>query len=126
MAVTPKFLFEENRGTLKAIDPVTAEVKWSHDFKIPNWSGTVVTAGNVVFTGALTGEFLAYDAVSGRKLWQFQTGSGIIGQPVTWEHNGKQYVTVTSGIGGVYALRVGDERLNSVPAGGSVWTFALP
>ena len=126
VAVKPQFRFPDKaRGILKAIDPVTAEVKWSHDFEIPNWSGTMVTAGNVMFTGALTGEFLAYDATSGKKLWQFQTSSGIVGQPITWERNGKQYVTVTSGIGGVYALRAGDERLSSVPAGGSLWTFSL-
>jgi len=72
----------------------------------------------------MSGEFMALDADNGKKLWQFQTGSGIIGQPVTWEHEGRQYVTVVSGVGGVYAL-IGDERLAKVPAGGSVWTFAL-
>ena len=46
-------------------------------------------------------------------LWSFQTPSGIIGQPVTWERNGKQYVTVLSGIGGVYALRAGDPALRT-------------
>ncbi len=125
VAVVPKFMFPENRGTLRAIDPMTGKAKWGVDFKIPNWAGTMVTGGNLVFTGALTGEFLAFDATDGKKLWQFQTGSGIIGQPITWEHKGKQYITVASGIGGVYALRVGDERLANVPAGGSVWTFAL-
>jgi alcohol dehydrogenase (cytochrome c) len=123
--VAPKWNFPENRGTLKAIDPVTGKAKWAQDFKIPNWAGTMVTAGNVMFTGAQTGEFLAYDATTGKKLWQFQTGSGIVGQPITWEKDGKQYVTVASGLGGVYALRIGDERLANVPAGGSVWTFAL-
>ena len=85
----------------------------------------MVTAGNVMFTGAQTGEFLAYDATTGKKLWQFQTGSGVVGQPITWEKDGKQYVTVASGIGGVYSLRIGDERLANVPAGGALWTFAL-
>jgi alcohol dehydrogenase (cytochrome c) len=45
--------------------------------------------------------------------------------PVTWEHDGKQYVTVTSGVGGVYPLFSGDPRLATVPPGSSVWTFAL-
>ena len=57
-------------------------------------------------------------------VWQFQTGSGIIALPITWEHKGKQYVTVLSGAGGVWTL-LGDERMAQVPAGGSVWTFAL-
>jgi alcohol dehydrogenase (cytochrome c) len=83
------------------------------------------TAGGVVFTGKLTGEFEAFDADTGEKLWQFQTGSGIEGQPVTWQQDGVQYVAVSSGIGGVYAIFSGDERLAGVPAGGSLWVFAL-
>ena len=113
------------RGYLKAIDPMTGQAKWQTGFKSPNYSGTLVTAGGLVFTGELTGEFIAVDAESGKILWQFQTPSGIIGQPVTWERNGVQYVTVTSGIGGVYALRAGDPNLANVPAGASIWTFAL-
>ena len=73
-----------------------------------------------------TGEFEARDATNGRLLWSFQTPSGILSQPVTWEYKGKQYVTVLSGIGGVYALRAGDPNLAKVPAGASMWTFALP
>ena len=113
------------RGSLQAIDPMTGKAKWEMPWEeMPSLSGTLTTAGGLVFTGAMSGEFMALDADNGKKLWQFQTGSGIIGQPVTWEHKGRQYVTVVSGVGGVYAL-IGDERLASVPAGGSVWTFAL-
>ncbi len=83
------------------------------------------TAGGVVFAGRLTGEFEAFDAKIGKKLWQFKTGSGIEGQPVTWQQDGVQYVAVTSGIGGVYSLFSGDERLGAVPPGGSLWVFAL-
>jgi len=113
------------RGSLQAIDPMTGKAKWEMPWEeMPSLSGTLTTAGGLVFTGAMSGEFMALDADNGKKLWQFQTGSGIIGQPVTWEHEGRQYVTVVSGVGGVYAL-IGDERLAKVPAGGSVWTFAL-
>ena len=59
----------------------------------------------------LTGEFIAVDADTGKIVWQFQTPSGIVGQPITWEKDGKQYVTVTSGIGGVYALKMGDPNV---------------
>lgn len=112
-------------GSLQAIDPLTGKAKWEMPWEeMPSLSGTLTTAGGLVFTGAMAGEFMALDANTGKKLWQFQTGSGIIGQPITWEHNGRQYVTVLSGVGGVYAL-IGDERLAKVPAGGSVWTFAL-
>jgi alcohol dehydrogenase (cytochrome c) len=112
------------RGFLKAIDPLTGQAKWQTGFKSPNWAGTLVTAGGLVFTGQLTGEFIAVDADSGQVLWQFQTPSGIIGQPVTWDKDGTQYVTVTSGIGGTYA-RGPDPNLAHVPKGGSLWTFKL-
>jgi alcohol dehydrogenase (cytochrome c) len=116
---------DEPHGYLSAIDPMTGKSKWQMPWdSVPSMAGTLSTAGGLVFTGAATGAFMAVDAATGRKLWQFQTGSGIIGLPVTWERNGKQYVTITSGIGGVWAL-LGDERFAKVPAGGSIWTFAL-
>jgi alcohol dehydrogenase (cytochrome c) len=114
-----------HRGFLKAIDPLTGKSKWELGFKSPNWSGTLVTAGGLVFTGTLTGEFIAVDADAGKIVWQFQTPSGIIGQPVTWERTGRQYVTVTSGTGGVYVLKTPDPNLAHTPPGGSLWTFKL-
>jgi alcohol dehydrogenase (cytochrome c) len=116
---------EGPRGYLSAIDPLTGKTKWQQPSDIPRFSGVLSTAGGVVFSGQLTGEFQAFDADTGDKLWQFQTGSGIEGQPVTWQQDGVQYVTVASGIGGVYSIFAGDERLKNVPAGGSLWTFAL-
>jgi alcohol dehydrogenase (cytochrome c) len=113
------------RGFLKAVDPMTGKAKWEVPYKSPNYSSTMVTASNLVFTGVMTGEFQALDADTGKVLWSFQTPSGIVGQPITWERDGKQYVTVLSGIGGVYALRAGDPNLVNVPAGASLWTFGL-
>jgi alcohol dehydrogenase (cytochrome c) len=113
------------RGYLKAIDPLTGKAKWQEGSDLPRFSGVLSTAGGVVFSGRLTGEFEAFDSDTGKKLWQFKTGSGIEGQPITWEQNGVQYVAVSSGIGGVYSLYSGDERLKSIPAGGSLWVFAL-
>ncbi|MEY3265474.1 MAG: hypothetical protein RL717_2951 [Pseudomonadota bacterium] len=122
------FTYDANqpRGHLKALDPLTAKEKWSVPLPIPHFAGVMATKGGLVFTGSMTGEFIAYDDQSGKKLWDFQTGSGIVSMPITWEKNGRQYVTVTSGTGGVYALYSGDERLKSVPTGSSIWTFALP
>jgi alcohol dehydrogenase (cytochrome c) len=114
-----------NRGSLAAIDPLTGKRVWDVPTKIPFWAGVLSTAGDLVFTGAQTGEFLAYDANNGKKLWQFQTGSGIPGLPITWSHKGVQYVTVTSGSATLYGALGGDPGLAQVPAGGSVWTFAL-
>ena len=113
------------RGHLKAIDPMTGKAKWEAPSDIPRFSGVLSTGGGVVFSGQLTGEFEAFDADTGKKLWQFQTGSGIEGQPVTWQQDGVQYVAVTSGYGGVYSLFSGDERLAKVPPGGSLWVFAV-
>jgi alcohol dehydrogenase (cytochrome c) len=123
--ITPIFNADGMRGHMRAIDPMTGQSKWSIPFKSPNWAGTLVTAGGLVFTGELTGEFIAVDSDTGKIIWQFQTPSGIIGQPVTWEHDGKQYVTVTSGTGGVYVLKTPDPNLTHVPPGGTLWTFAL-
>jgi alcohol dehydrogenase (cytochrome c) len=113
------------RGFLKAIDPMTGKSKWEVPSDMPRFSGVLSTAGGVVFSGQLTGEFEAFDADTGAKLWHFQTGSGIEGMPVTWEQDGTQYVAVSVGYGGVYSLFSGDARLGGVPAGGSMWVFAV-
>lgn len=113
------------RGFLKAIDPVTGKEKWSIPRDIPSYSGVLTTDGGLVFTGTMTGEFEARDASTGKLLWSYRTGSASMGQPITWTHKGRQYVTALSGIGGLYPLFSGDERLASVPAGGAVWTFGV-
>lgn len=113
------------RGYLKAIDPLTGKSRWQVPQLSPNYSAVLSTAGGLIFTGTHTGEFIAYDKDKGKQLWSFQTGSGINSQPVTWQHDGKQYITVASGIGGLYARFAGDERLKDIPKGGSLITFAL-
>ncbi len=112
-------------GHVDAIDPLTGKQKWrvpltDHQY----WSAMLATGGGLLFTGKETGEFIALDAENGKELWHFQTGSGINGMPVTYTHNGEQYVTVLSGIGGLY-WNLARESLKNVPPGGSVWTFAL-
>jgi alcohol dehydrogenase (cytochrome c) len=114
-----------NRGYLSAIDPLTGKTVWEVPTKVPYWGGVMSTAGDLVFTGAQTGEFMAFDAANGKKLWQFQTGSGIAGLPITYEHKGKQYVVVTSGAATLYMALGGDPNLPPMPAGSSIWAFAL-
>jgi len=90
-----------HRGELTAWDPVGRKPAWAVKERFPVWSGTVVTGGDVVFYGTMDGWFKALDARSGTELWRFKTGSGIIGQPVTYlgpDH--KQYVAILSGVGG--------------------------
>lgn len=108
-----------------AIDPLTGQQRWRTPlFDHPHWSAMLATAGSLLFTGKETGEFIAIDADTGKTLWQFQTGSGVNAQPITYTHNGQQYVTVLSGLGGLY-LETARDLLKNVPLGGSVWTFAL-
>jgi lanthanide-dependent methanol dehydrogenase len=89
------------RGKLAAWDPVAAREVWAIQEKFPAWSGTVATGGDLVFYGTMEGWFKAVHARTGEVLWQFKTGSGIIGQPITYRGpDGKQYVAVLSGVGG--------------------------
>jgi PQQ-dependent dehydrogenase (methanol/ethanol family) len=90
-----------NRGFVTAWDPVAARAAWRIPESFPVWSGTLVTAGDVVFYGTMEGWFKAVDARTGKLLWQYKTGSGIIGQPVAYRGpDGKEYIAVLSGVGG--------------------------
>jgi alcohol dehydrogenase (cytochrome c) len=113
-------------GHIDAIDPLTGDKKWRvplTDFQI--WSAMLATGGGLLFTGKETGEFIALDVETGKQVWQFQTGSGINAMPVTFTHNGQQYVSILSGIGGLYWNQQRERLKDTVPLGGSVWTFAL-
>lgn len=125
---TIKPLFEDYIGSLKAIDPVTQEIKWEYKNAAPLWSGVMTTAGGLVFFGTPEGHLKALDDETGEVLWQFQTGSGIVGQPVTWEMDGEQYVAVASGWGGAVPLWGGEvaKQVKYLNQGGSVWVFKLP
>lgn len=116
---------EGDRGYLRAIDPMTGEMKWQSGSAIPRFAGVLSTGGDVLFTGSQSGELEAFNAETGEKLYEFNVGTGIIGQPMTWEADGTQYVTLAVGSGGVYSLFSGDERLAQTPAGGALWTFKL-
>ena len=113
------------KGELKAIEPLSGRIKWSFPTQVPMNGGTLVTAGNLVFSGAQTGELYALHAETGEKLWEYRTSSGIIAPPVTYQIYGKQYVAVASGIGGLYAAVSGDPHLKNINPGNSIWAFAL-
>ena len=81
-------------GALKAIDPVTGEIKANHRLEYPNLSGALATAGNLVFIGEPDGTFSAHDARTLDELWSFNTGTGINAPAVTYSVNGKQYIAV--------------------------------
>ncbi len=89
-----------NLGQFTAWDATTGKIVWSNKEQFSVWSGSVATAGGVVFYGTLEGYLKAVDAKTGKELYKFKTPSGIIGNVNTWEFEGKQYVGVLSGIGG--------------------------
>ena len=134
-----------NMGELTAWDPIAGKAVWQIKDKYPLWSGTVTTAGDLVFFGTMDGWFKAADARTGKVLWQFKTSSGIVGQPISYRGpDGKQYIAILSGIGGWPGAIVSgklDTRdgsaangwgkalpnlRNEVTAGGTLYVFALP
>jgi lanthanide-dependent methanol dehydrogenase len=91
---------QSNMGNFIAWDGKTGKIVWSDPELFSVWSGTLATAGDVVFYGTLEGYLKAVDAKTGKELYKFKTPSGIIGNPMTYEHGGKQYIAVLSGVGG--------------------------
>lgn len=87
-------------------------------------SSALVTAGDVVFAGELTGEFNAHDARTGELLWHYQTGSGLHSNPVAYSVNGKQYIAVPAGWGG-WVKGFSPDMLGA-PRGNALFAFALP
>jgi lanthanide-dependent methanol dehydrogenase len=130
-------------GAFIAWDAVAGRRAWEVREKFPVWSGSLATAGDVAFYGTLDGWLKAVDARTGRPLWKFKVGSGVVGAPITYRGpDGKQYVAVYAGIGGDWFLLSGDVRSDDPadvrpPAdfapdlarytsqGGMVWIFAL-
>ncbi|WP_166254424.1 methanol/ethanol family PQQ-dependent dehydrogenase [Marinobacter salicampi] len=134
-----------NRGRYMAWDPERREMVWGIEEKFPVWSGTVATAGDVTFYGTMDRWFKAVHARTGEILWKHRVGSGIIGQPITYEGpDGRQYVAILSGVGGWAGAVVSggldpevpfgalgfvgamDDLPDFTAAGGTLYVFALP
>ncbi|MFN2603108.1 MAG: methanol/ethanol family PQQ-dependent dehydrogenase [Gemmatimonadaceae bacterium] len=134
-----------HRGEFTAWDPVAQKPVWQVNEIFPVWSGALVTGGDVVFYGTMDGWFKALDARTGQELWKFKTGSGIIGQPISYRGpDGKQYIAILSGVGGWSgAIVAGDldprdstaalgfaAAMKDLPKfttkGGMLYVFALP
>jgi PQQ-dependent dehydrogenase (methanol/ethanol family) len=134
-----------NRGEFAAWDVANGRKRWAIPEKFPVWSGALATAGDLVFYGTMDGWFKAVDAKTGAPLWQFKTGSGIIGQPVSYRGpDGKQYIAVLAGVGGWAGaivsggldprdgtaatgfVNVMKDLPNYTGKGGTLYVFALP
>ena len=120
-------------GEVQAWNVDTAEKVWTHVYdKSPNWGGMLVTAGGLVFSGGTADrKFHAFDASTGKLLWEFPTNSGILAPPTTFKVDGKQYVAVETGWGGdsrgmqATLNRLFPGEYPEVPEGGAVWVFAI-
>jgi len=133
---------EKHMGNFIAWDARTGKIVWSNEELFSVWSGALATAGGVVFYGTLEGYLKAVDARTGKELYKFKTPSGIIGNVTTYEHRGKQYIAILSGVGGwagiglAAGLTEPTEGLGAVGGyaalrnytslGGQLTVFALP
>ncbi|MDE2455051.1 MAG: PQQ-dependent methanol/ethanol family dehydrogenase [Burkholderiales bacterium] len=124
---TIKTLDDGPIGHLRAVDPKTGKIVWDTPNNAPLWGGVLTTGGNLVFWGTPEGYLQAADAKTGKVVWKFQTGSGVVAPPITWQDKGEQYVAVVSGWGGAVPLWGGDvaKKVNFLEQGGSVWVFKL-
>jgi alcohol dehydrogenase (cytochrome c) len=123
IARNPTFQPGEVVGNFAAINPLTGEKKWESPLKdMPSAAGMLATGGGLIFTGKATGEVVALDADTGATLWQFKVSSSVNSTAITYTHNGRQFVSIASGLGGAVLPRF---ATSAVPTGGSLWTFAL-
>jgi len=124
---TIKTVNDDYIGALRAINPKTGKIVWEVKNNAPLWGGVLTTGGGLVFYGTPEGYLKAMDASTGKELWKYQTGSGIVAPPITWSDGTTQYVAVVSGWGGAVPLWGGDvaKKVSFLEQGGSVWVFKL-
>ena len=141
------FMYPEKPGVtgkIKKFDVLTGETDWEIPDQYPNWGGTLVTDGGLMFYGSLGGDFRAVDRKTGKVLWSRKLASGSIANPITYKIAGKQYVSILSGIGGWIGVPVTagldlDDKfgaigatamtkaanLDKIPQGGTLFTFRV-
>ena len=88
---------EEPFGTLRALRALSGETAWEFRLHSPPWGGLLATAGDLVFSGTIEGDFFALDAVTGKLLWRIQTGGQIWANPMSYQFEGQQYVAIAAG-----------------------------
>ena len=115
------------KGRIIAWDPVAKKEVWRIEHGGPWNGGMLATAGNLIFQGTAAGDFVAYNAQNGKKLWSFDAQSGIIAPPISYSVGGKQYVSIVVGWGGIYPLLLGElaKKSNDRTNRSRVLTFSL-
>jgi quinohemoprotein ethanol dehydrogenase len=93
------------KGRLLAWDPVARKPRWTAEYGNYWNGGTLATAGNLVFQGTAAGDFIAYNATTGERLWSSWATTGIVAPPITYSIDGKQYVSVMAGWGGAFSKK---------------------
>ena len=114
----------QSPGALLAWDPLTNAPRWQVNYPIASLGGTLTTAGNLVFQGAGDGHLYAYTADKGEKVWDVDLGVAVMAPPITFELDGKQYLSVLAGWGGATAL-FGANFTGEYKPEGRLWTFVL-
>lgn len=117
------------KGEMVGVDLASNKIAWRWKNPTPLLGASVLsTAGNLIFFGTFEGKFNALDAASGKELWSFPASSSIIGAPISYAIDGKQYVAVVSGLGGSFPLWAGKavpESLKKINRGATLWVFSL-
>lgn len=111
-------------GNFIAWDATKGEIKWSLPEQFSVWSGALATAGDIVFYGTLEGYLKAVNSETGEELYSFKTPSGIIGNVMTYEFEGKQYIGVLSGVGGWAGIGLAAGLTNPTDGLGAVGGYA--
>jgi len=109
----------------QGVDPTTGETKAQLRLTYPNWGGTLATAGNLVFNGAIDGTFFAFDAKTLKELWSFNAGSGINAPPISYSVNGKQYIAVLVGSKQSQPTMVDFPELKNTSTASMLYVFGL-
>jgi PQQ-dependent dehydrogenase (methanol/ethanol family) len=113
-------------GSFAAIDVNTGLVRWRTPTVPYPVGGSIATAGDLVFAGESDGRFIALDALTGKRLWQFRCGAGVNAAPVTYAVNGQQYVAVAAGGNSLARVVSGQAGERNYQSGGTIFVFALP
>jgi len=121
------YLPNQAYGKLMALQVDSGDTAWQVKTRTPMGGRTLATAGGLIFVGDAEGNFAAYEAHTGNRLWSYQTGSGIRGAPIAYRVDGKDYIAVASGMAGAVGgfTGAGAPWMRDYRSGGTLFVFGL-